>query len=418
MALAREQAPMFSIKAYQRNKIRLLITGNEVYDGLIEDRFEAIVKKKVTALGASLLETVILPDDPERIADAVRRFAAADTDMVITTGGMSVDPDDVTRHGIRMAGVDKLYYGAAVLPGAMFQVAYKNSMPIVGIPACGLYHQTTIFDLVLPRLLAGDTIDNPGPGPLCRGWDVSGLRCVPLSGVFNGENRLLMILDQKLFASVSAARPAGSWSIRLPSALGYTAVTTSDGDIGIAATGVALDGSHTGNLNVVDYEGRPAIDLLEGILVPDPMLRTMALALINALNHNRTMQFPEDVQNRILFDRFGILGGARCGHGRLFSTAGPLSGEKTDPVVGDRQCQGTRRQKNLSPPTRQLGRSPHIDGHQHRQRAPWRTSSPMPAHIWGNPLFWAPPRPCYPRYSTIFPSTCWQAAPSQIVPRL
>jgi len=160
VAQANENAPMFSVKAYQRKKIRLLITGNEVYDGLIEDRFEAIVKGKVTALGAELLETMILPDDPERIADAVRRFAEDDTDMVITTGGMSVDPDDVTRHGIRMAGVDKLYYGAAVLPGAMFQVAYKGNMPIVGIPACGLYHQTTIFDLVLPRLLAGETIDD------------------------------------------------------------------------------------------------------------------------------------------------------------------------------------------------------------------------------------------------------------------
>ena len=177
VALAREQSPIFSVKAYQRNKIRLLITGNEVYDGLIEDRFEAIVRKKLTALGATLLETAILPDDPERIADTVRRFAAEDTDMVVTTGGMSVDPDDVTRHGIRQAGVDELYYGAAVLPGAMFQVAYKNSMPIVGIPACGLYHQTTIFDLVLPRLLAGETIDDRdlarfAVGGMCLDCDV------------------------------------------------------------------------------------------------------------------------------------------------------------------------------------------------------------------------------------------------------
>jgi molybdopterin biosynthesis enzyme len=80
--------------------------------------------------------------------------------MIITTGGMSVDPDDVTRHGIRRAGVDALYYGAAVLPGAMFQLAYRGDMPIVGIPACGLYHQTTIFDLVLPRLLAGEQLDD------------------------------------------------------------------------------------------------------------------------------------------------------------------------------------------------------------------------------------------------------------------
>ena len=159
VALAMEHAPIFSVKAYQRKNMRLVITGNEVYDGLIEDRFEAIVKEKLSAFGASLLETAILPDDPERIADTIRRFAASETDMIITTGGMSVDPDDVTRHGIRQAGVDTLHYGAAVLPGAMFQLAYKGDMPIVGIPACGLYHKITIFDLVLPRLLAGERLD-------------------------------------------------------------------------------------------------------------------------------------------------------------------------------------------------------------------------------------------------------------------
>jgi hypothetical protein len=159
LALATTQGPIFSVKAYHRRKIRLVITGSEVYDGLIEDRFAAIVEQKLSAFGATLLETVILPDDPQRIADTIRRFAAADTEMIITTGGMSVDPDDVTRHGIRLAGVDTLHYGAAVLPGAMFQLAYRQQMPIVGIPACGLYHQITIFDLVLPRLLAGERLD-------------------------------------------------------------------------------------------------------------------------------------------------------------------------------------------------------------------------------------------------------------------
>ncbi|VTR69816.1 Molybdopterin binding domain protein [Desulfosarcina cetonica] len=158
--LAREKAPIFSIKAYHRKKIRLIITGNEVYEGLIEDRFEAIVKEKLSAFGATLEETVILPDDVEVIADTVRRFAANDTDMIITTGGMSVDPDDVTRHGIRQAGADSLYYGAAVLPGAMFQIAYMGDLPIAGIPACGLHHKTTVFDLVLPRLLAGERLDD------------------------------------------------------------------------------------------------------------------------------------------------------------------------------------------------------------------------------------------------------------------
>lgn len=82
---------------------------------------------------------------------------------------MSVDPDDVTRIGIRQAGVDTLHYGAAVLPGAMGMLAYKGKIPIVGIPACGLYHKTTVFDLLLPRLLAGENPDNTDLARLCVG---------------------------------------------------------------------------------------------------------------------------------------------------------------------------------------------------------------------------------------------------------
>jgi uncharacterized protein len=119
-----------------------------------------------------------------------------------------------------------------------------------------------------------------------------------------------MILNQRLFQSVCDL--AGRVTVdQVTIGLGYTAVTTSDGGIGIAATGVALDGSHSGNMDVADYEGRPAVDLLEGILASDPMLRTMALALINALNNARAMQLPEDATNQILFDRFDILSGRR-----------------------------------------------------------------------------------------------------------
>ena len=160
VALASEQAPIFSVKAYSRLRARLIITGNEVYEGLIQDRFEDIVRQKLEALGASLEESVILPDDMEMIAAHATRFLAAGTDIIITTGGMSVDPDDVTRLGIRKAGVDTLFYGAAALPGAMAMLAYKGNVPVIGIPACGLYHPTTVFDLLLPRLLAGENPDN------------------------------------------------------------------------------------------------------------------------------------------------------------------------------------------------------------------------------------------------------------------
>ena len=101
-----------------------------------------------------------MPDDEAMIADKVRLFIEQGTDLIITTAGMSVDPDDVTQLGIKKAGVNQIYYSAAVLPGAMFQLAYKGDVPIAGIPACAIYHKTTIFDLILPRLLAGERPNN------------------------------------------------------------------------------------------------------------------------------------------------------------------------------------------------------------------------------------------------------------------
>jgi len=167
--VARSAFPVFSVKAFNHFHARLIITGNEVFDGLIEDRFEAIVRDKLEAYGAQLLETVILPDDRRMIADKVTSFLNAGTELIVTTGGMSVDPDDVTRSAIMDAGVDAIHYSAAVLPGAMFQIAYKGDIPIVGIPACALYHKTTVFDLMLPRLLVGEKPDHRDLARLAHG---------------------------------------------------------------------------------------------------------------------------------------------------------------------------------------------------------------------------------------------------------
>jgi molybdenum cofactor synthesis domain-containing protein len=160
VALAADRGPIFSVAAYGRLRARLIVTGNEVFEGLIQDKFEQIVSKKMEKLGARLEETVILPDNAPLIAEQVRRFLEIGTDIIVTTGGMSVDPDDVTRLGIRQAGVEALYYGAAALPGAMAMLAYAGDVPIIGVPACGLYHNATAFDLLLPRLLAGENPDH------------------------------------------------------------------------------------------------------------------------------------------------------------------------------------------------------------------------------------------------------------------
>jgi len=157
--------PIFSVKMFNPLKIRLIITGNEVYNGLIQDRFQTIVEKKIQALGATLKETVILPDNREMITGQIKYYLKKDTDLIITTGGMSVDPDDVTKAGIEKSGFDDLHYSAAVLPGAMFLLGYNQTTSIMGLPACGLYHETTIFDLILPRLMAGE---KPGQRDLAK----------------------------------------------------------------------------------------------------------------------------------------------------------------------------------------------------------------------------------------------------------
>jgi molybdenum cofactor synthesis domain-containing protein len=166
---ARTNYPIFSVKIFSPLKIRLIITGNEVYNGLIQDRFQTIVEKKTRALGAIVKETVILPDNLEMISDQIKSYLKKDTDLIITTGGMSVDPDDVTKAGIEKAGFDEVHYSSAVLPGAMFLLGYNKTTSIMGLPACGLYHETTIFDLILPRLMAGEKPEKRDLAKLCHG---------------------------------------------------------------------------------------------------------------------------------------------------------------------------------------------------------------------------------------------------------
>jgi molybdopterin biosynthesis enzyme len=136
-----------------------------VYEGLVEDQFAPIILKKLAAYGSSLVETHILPDDVNRITATITASLNRGADFLITTGGMSADPDDVTRLAISRAGLERLYYGAGALPGYMFLLAYQGRVPIMGVPACALYHEATIVDLILPRLLAGE---QPDPHDLAR----------------------------------------------------------------------------------------------------------------------------------------------------------------------------------------------------------------------------------------------------------
>lgn len=156
----------------QQPRVSVLITGNEVFYGIIKDKFESIITKKVRELGGEILEVVFLPDDDDMISEAAVLQLEKGADLLITTGGMSVDPDDRTRHAMQKAGIQDIVYGTPVLPGAMFMVAYLGKIPVLGIPACGMYASRTILDLVYPRVLAGEKITRKeiaelGHGGLC-----------------------------------------------------------------------------------------------------------------------------------------------------------------------------------------------------------------------------------------------------------
>lgn len=177
IAIGAEARPIIEVQEIRKPKVGVVITGNEVYSGKIKDAFAPVITKKIAEIGGELVGVYYAPDDKAFIVDRLRELLKAGADLLITTGGMSVDPDDVTRFAIRELGAGGITYGSAVLPGAMFLIAYLGAVPIIGIPACGMYAQTTIFDLILPRLLAGERIGRKevaalGHGGLCLKCDV------------------------------------------------------------------------------------------------------------------------------------------------------------------------------------------------------------------------------------------------------
>lgn len=163
---------VIAVKKIRKPRAGVVITGNEVYHGRVKDAFAPIITKKIEEVGGDLVGVYYAPDNKAFIVDRLKELLNAGADLLITTGGMSVDPDDVTRFAIGELGATNLIYGSAVLPGAMFLVASISGVPVLGIPACGMYAKTTVFDLVLPRLLAGEIVGRRelaelGHGGLC-----------------------------------------------------------------------------------------------------------------------------------------------------------------------------------------------------------------------------------------------------------
>ncbi len=178
MEIVKERAgekPLCSLHPYVIKRAGIVTTGNEVFYGRIKDTFTPVVVDKLSAYGIEVTDHITVNDDLEKIKEAILELKARGCEMIVTTGGMSVDPDDKTPGAIGQSGARVVSYGAPVLPGAMFCLAYfEDGTPVIGLPGCVMYAKSTIFDLMLPRLAAKvevtrRDITTLGHGGLCLG---------------------------------------------------------------------------------------------------------------------------------------------------------------------------------------------------------------------------------------------------------
>ena len=176
MAKAKEVAgdmPLLQLKPFRPRKYGVVTTGSEVFHGRITDKFTPVIEQKLAAYGCDMVAHEICDDDDKGITAAINKMLADGVEMVVCTGGMSVDPDDRTPLAIRNTGASIVSYGAPVLPGAMFLVSYMpDGRPVCGLPGCVMYAKRTIFDICLPYLLAdepitADYLAGLGNGGLC-----------------------------------------------------------------------------------------------------------------------------------------------------------------------------------------------------------------------------------------------------------
>ena len=170
--------PLLQLLPFRPRPFGVVTTGSEVKKGLIQDAFTPVLVDKLAEYGCELAAHAVCGDDADEITAAIAKMADEGAELILCTGGMSVDPDDRTPLAIRNAGAAIVSYGAPVLPGAMFLMAYlPDGRPVCGLPGCVMYAKRTIFDLVLPRLLADVPVTPQwlaglGHGGLCLGCDV------------------------------------------------------------------------------------------------------------------------------------------------------------------------------------------------------------------------------------------------------
>ena len=150
--------PLMKVAPYKKFKVGLVVTGSEIFHGRIEDTFTPVIESKLKTFGLQVDERRISDDSKEMTREKISELLNSGMEMILCTGGMSVDPDDRTPAAIISTGADVITYGVPVLPGAMFMLAYKGDVPIIGLPGCVMFCSKTVFDLILPRVVTGEKL--------------------------------------------------------------------------------------------------------------------------------------------------------------------------------------------------------------------------------------------------------------------
>ncbi|MDD5701285.1 MAG: molybdopterin-binding protein [Dehalococcoidales bacterium] len=170
--ICRTEGKVVEVKPILKKKVGVVITGNEIFSGITQDKFGEVIRRKSEALGSTINYQKIVPDDANTIAQAIIEAKTKGSEVIVVCGGLSVDPDDVTLEGITTSGARLISYGAPVMPGARFLYAVLDEIPILGASAAACHNPVTVFDLILPRVLCGEKISHEditelGYGGLC-----------------------------------------------------------------------------------------------------------------------------------------------------------------------------------------------------------------------------------------------------------
>lgn len=175
--LCQKKGKVFEIRKYKKLKAALITTGNEIYKKRIQDKFGPVMRKKLEFFQAQYLGQTFCSDDIREIKKEILHYKQQGADLIILTGGMSVDPDDLTPGAIRRSGAKVVTYGVPVQPGNMFMMAYLGDTVLLGVPGCAMYYRTTVLDVVLPRVFIGEILTKEdfvkmGEGGFCLNCEV------------------------------------------------------------------------------------------------------------------------------------------------------------------------------------------------------------------------------------------------------